>query len=113
MRGGWKRSGAPGLQPTNSNVKLLQCYGIFSTSFDLTSTKVKTHPNPAVTQHIRDRSRKTATPQVHDGAGTLASPPLMLKHKTVIYFALPHKFSIIVCLQRPSGKKRITQESVH
>ena len=44
--------------------------------------KWKTHPNPVMTQHIRDRSRKPSTPQVRDGAGTLASPPLMLKHKT-------------------------------
>ena len=34
MRGGWKTSGALGLQPTNSNVKLLQCYGIFLTSLN-------------------------------------------------------------------------------
>ena len=31
MMGSWKTSGAPGLQSTNSNVKLLQCYGIFLT----------------------------------------------------------------------------------
>ena len=33
------------LQPTNSNVKLLQCYGAFLTSF-----------NPVMTQHIKKRA---------------------------------------------------------
>ena len=43
------------LQPNNSNVKLLQCYGIFLTSLNLTFTKVKTHLNPVMTQHVRDQ----------------------------------------------------------
>ena len=34
------------LQPTNSNVKLLQCYGIFLTSLNLTSTKMKNACQP-------------------------------------------------------------------
>ena len=34
------------LQPTNSKVKLLQCYGIFLTSLNLTCTKVKNTPQP-------------------------------------------------------------------
>ena len=42
-----------------------------------------------MTQHIREHSRKISTPQVQDGAETLASPPIMLKHKTVVYFPLP------------------------
>ena len=45
-------------------------------------------PNPEMTLHIRDRSRKPSTAQVWDGTGTLASPPLMLKHKTMVYLAL-------------------------
>ena len=45
-------------------------------------------PNPEITLHIRDRSRKPSTAQVWDGTGTLASPPLMLKHKTMVYLAL-------------------------
>ena len=32
------------LQPTNSNVKLLQCYGMFLTSLSLTYAKVKISP---------------------------------------------------------------------
>ena len=46
------------LQPTNSNVKLLQCYGTFLTLLNLTCTKVKKQPNPVMTQHIVKRSRK-------------------------------------------------------
>ena len=38
-----------------------------------------------------DRSGKPSTPQVRDRAGTLVSPILMLKHKAVVYCALPHK----------------------
>ena len=34
------------LQPTNSNVNLLQCYGIFLTSLNHTCTKVKNTPHP-------------------------------------------------------------------
>ena len=45
------------------------------------------------------------------GAGTLASSPLKLK--TVVYFPPPHKWSIIVCSERPFRKNRITHEPVH
>ena len=78
-------------QPTNSNVKLLECYSIFLTSVNITYTKVKYRPQPCDDQHIRERSRKPSTPQARDGAGNLVSPPLMLKHKTVVYLPLPHK----------------------
>ena len=46
------------LQPTNSNGKILQYYGTFLTSLNLTCTKVKTHPNPVMTQYIINSSRK-------------------------------------------------------
>ena len=69
-----------------------------------------------------------------DGAETLATRPLVLKHKSLvlyiifyllyiyyyiyiilhvlyfIYFVLPHKQSIIVCSEQPSRKNRIIQE---
>ena len=64
--------------------------------------KWKSYPKHAMTQYIRDRSRKPSTIQVRDEAGTLASPTLTLKHKAVAYFKLPHKWSIIVCSERPS-----------
>ena len=86
------------LQPTNS--RMLKCYSaLVSFWCHLTSLepKWKTHPNPVMTRHIIDRSMKTSTPQVRDWAGTLASPPRMLKHKNVVYFPLPHKWSIIAC----------------
>ena len=35
-------------------------------------------------------------PQVRDGVVTLASPSLMLKHRTVVYFPVPCKWNIIV-----------------
>ena len=43
-----------------------------------------------MTQHIRERSRKPSTSEEQDGAETLASPPLMLKHKIVVYSPLSH-----------------------
>ena len=101
------------LQPNNSNAKLSQCYGIFLTSLNLTCTKVKTYPNPVMTQYIRCHFRKPTTLQVRNRAEILASSPLTLEHKTVVYSPLPHKWSIIVCSERPSGKNRITQELVH
>ena len=74
---------------------------------------METHPNPVMTQHIRGHSRRPSTPQVRDGAGTLVLLLFILKHKTLVYFALPHKGSIMICSERPSSKNRITQESVH
>ena len=52
------------LQPTNSNIKLLPCYGIFLTSRNLTCTRIKKHPNPAMTQDIREHSRNPPHPKV-------------------------------------------------
>ena len=88
----------------------LNCYS----DMHLTSLvpKWKTHLNPVMTQLIRDHSMKPCKLQVRDGAGTLATPPVMLKHKTVVYFPLPLKWSIIVCSEWPVGKNRITQEAV-
>ena len=63
------------LQPTNSNVKLLECYG-------------------TVLWYLLWYL------QFPDGTETLAQPPLMLKHKTGAYFPIPHKYSIIVYLER-------------
>ena len=71
--------------------------------------KWKTHPNPVMTHHIRERSRKRSTSPVRNGAGTLVSPHLMLKHKAVAYLPLPRKWSIIACSETPSGKYRIMQ----
>ena len=49
------------LQPTNCNVKLLQCYDIFLPSLNLTCKQLKTYLNPVINQHIRERSRKPST----------------------------------------------------
>ena len=62
-------------------MKLLQCYGIFLISLNLVCTKIKTNPNPVITQHIRERSRKPFTPQVREWTVTLASPPFSLNLK--------------------------------
>ena len=78
------------LQPTNSNVKLFQCYGIFLTSRNLSCTKVKNTPQYRNDSAHQKTFQKPSTPQVQNGAGTLASLPPVLKHKTVVYFPLPH-----------------------
>ena len=72
----------------------------------------ETHANPIMTQHIRERSRNPPHPKVWNGAGALASPPPMLKHKTVVYFPFPHQWCSIVS-ERPSSKNCITQGPVH
>ena len=107
------------LQPTNSNVKLLQCYGIFLTSRNLTCTRMKNAPQSRNDSAHQGTLQKPSTPQVWNGAGTIASPPLMPKHKTVVYpplmpkhktvvyFPLPHQWCSIVS-ERPSGKNCIT-----
>ena len=56
--------------------------------------------------------QKPSTLQVWKGTGTLASPPLMPKHKTVVYFPFPHQWCSIVS-ERPSSKNCITQGPVH
>ena len=91
---------------------MLQCYDTFLTSHNLTCTKVKTHPNPLITQRIRGYSWKSSILQERDGAENLALPLLILKPMTVVYSPLAHKWSIIVCLERLSSKNRITQEPV-
>ena len=72
----------------------------------------KTHPNPTMTQHIRECSRNPPHPKVWNGAGALASPPPMLKHKTVVYFPFPHQWCSIV-FEWSSSKNCITQWPVH
>ena len=37
----------------------------------------------------------------------------MLKHKTEAYFPLPHKYTILLCLEKPFGKNCITQKPVY
>ena len=81
------------LQPTNSNVKVLPCYVIFLTSRNLICTKMKTHRNPAMIQHIWECSRNSPHPKVWNGAGILASPPPMPKPNTVVYIPFPHFFA--------------------
>ena len=48
------------LQPSNSNGKLLQCYGIFLTSLNLICSKVRNTPqpcdNPAYVEGFMERS---------------------------------------------------------
>ena len=100
------------LQPTNSNVKLLQCYGIFFTSHNLTCTRMKNTPQSRNDSAHQRTLQKPSTPQVWNGAGTLASPPPMPKHKTVVYFPLSHQW-LSIASQRPSGKNCIMQGPVH
>ena len=100
------------LQPTNSNAKLLQCYGIFLTSRNLTCTRMKnTHQSRNDSVHQRTL-QKTFPPQVWNGARTLASSPPMPSHKTVVYFPFPQQWYSLVS-ERPSSKNCITQGTVH
>ena len=78
------------LQLTNSNVKLLQCYGISLTSHNLICTRMKNTPQSHNDSAHQRMLQKPSTPQVWNEAGTLASPSPMLKHKVVVYFPLPH-----------------------
>ena len=90
------------LQPANSNVKLLQRYGIFLTSFNLTCIKVKNTVQLCDDPAHQRPSQET----LHPLRAILASPPLMLKHKIVVYFPLPQKWSIIVYLEWLLATKR-------
>ena len=51
------------LQPTNSNVKLLQCYGIFLTSHNLTCTRIKNTPQSRNDSAHQRMLQKPSTPQ--------------------------------------------------
>ena len=87
----------------------LNCYNAMVSSWrHLISlvTKWKTNSSSVMAQHIRERSRKPSILEVEDGAETLESPLLMLKHTTVVYFQLPQWWCIIVCLQTPCCKNR-------
>ena len=93
----------------------LNCYSAMVSSWRHVISPVtewKTQSNPAMTQHIRERSRNPPHPNAWNGAGTLASPPPMPKHKTVVYFPFPHQWCIIVS-ERPSSKNCVTQGPVH
>ena len=52
------------LQPTNSNVKLLQRYGIFLTSSNLTSTRMKNTPQSCNDSAHQRTLQKPSTLQV-------------------------------------------------
>ena len=82
------------LQTNNSNAKLLQCYGIFWTSLNLTCIKVKTHSNLVMTQYIRGHSRKPSTLQVRDGAKTLAEVSLLKLRGLLIIFDAQFNFAL-------------------
>ena len=100
------------LQPTICNVKVLQCYGIFLTSHNLTFTRMKNTPQSRNDSVHQRTLQDTSTPQVWNRAGILASAPPMLKHKTVECFLLPQCWCIIAS-ERPSGKNCITHVPVH
>ena len=51
------------LQPTNSNVKLLPCYGIFLTSRNLTCTRIKNTPQSRNDSAHQRTLQKPSTPQ--------------------------------------------------
>ena len=81
----------------------MQYFGIFLTSLSLTCSLVPNEDTPNLSMTPTHKKPFEET---------LASPPLMLKRKIVVYFVLPHKWSITVCSERPSGKNCITQKPV-
>ena len=101
------------MREANSNVKMLQCYGIFLTSLNLTCTKEKDTPQPCDDPAHQRTLYETLHIPSAGGAGILASLPLMLKHKTVVYFPLPQKWSIAVFSEQPSSKNHIVQGLAH
>ena len=78
------------LQPTNSNVKLLQCYDIFLRSSNLTSAKVKNTSQPCDDSAHQRMLQKILHSPFARWSRDMASSPLTLKHKTVVYFFLLH-----------------------
>ena len=89
------------LQQTIYNVKLFQFYGIFLKSLTLTCTKVKNTPKPCDDPSHQKTLQGTLHTARWDSDPGITS---MLKHKVVVTFPLPQKWSIIVCLELPSGK---------
>ena len=78
---------------------------------NLTCTKVKT-PQPC--DDLAQQTVPGNPPHRNCEPGHhLATFPLMLKHETALYFLLPHKWRIIVCLEWPFSKNWIIQELVH
>ena len=67
----------------------------------------KTHPNPVMTQHSRERSRNPPHLKCEMGQGPWHHLQLCQNTKTVVYFPLSHQWRSIVS-ERPSGKNCIT-----
>ena len=67
----------------------------------------KTHPNPVMTQHSRERSRNHPHLKCEMGQGPWHHLQLCQNTKTVVYFPLSHQWRSIVS-ERPSGKNCIT-----
>ena len=67
-------------------------YNIYTYTYihknNLTCTKVKTHPYPVITQHVRNCSRKPSTPELQDRPSPGITSPYA---ETRDYFLLPHK----------------------
>ena len=92
---------------------MLNCYSAIVSSWRHLISLIpewKTHPNPVMTQHIRERSRNPPNPKWEMGQGTWHH--LYLCQNTVGYFSLPNQWCSIVS-ERPSGKNCITQGPVH
>ena len=76
------------LQPTNSNVKLLECCDIFLRSFNLTRAKVKNTNQPCDDSANQRTLQKILHTPFARWSRDMASSPLQLKHKTAVYFFL-------------------------
>ena len=80
----------------------------YLTSLNLTCTRMKNTPQSRNDSAHQRTLQEPSTSQVWNEVGTLASPPPMSKHKTVVYFLFPHQWCSIDS-ERPSGKNCITQ----
>ena len=96
-------------QPTNSNDKLLQCYGIFSISLDLACAKVKNTPQPCDNPaHQRLFQQTILTPSARWGRDPCTTYPYA-KTEDCSIFSTPTELKYYSLF----GKNRITQEPVH
>ena len=97
------------LQPTYSNVKLLQCYDIFLTSLNLTCTKVKNSTQPCDDPaHQRTLQETPHTPSARWGRDPGINSPYAKTQECSI-FSTPTQ----ICSERPSNKNRTRQGLVH
>ena len=104
------------LQPTNSNVKLLQYHGIFLTPFNLICTKVRNTPQPCDDPAYQRTLQETLhTPSTRWGRDrSIFSTPTQMKYHSLFGIALWWKShhtgnSLSICFTNQFTGSYITQ----